>query len=168
MSKMFKLTRAFVLAVCAAALLCGTASAAEKAIDFGVIDEAGKQVRLSSFSGTPVIVNFWATWCPPCREELPAFDKVAAEFKGKVQFMMVDLADGYDETVEDAKEFVAHHGYNFPLFFDTEEEGAMAYGLSAVPTTIVISSNGEIVKRHIGGLDEKTLRGYAKRIAGGK
>lgn len=163
MSKMAK-----AAAVCAlmAMALCAAASALERAADFSVIDAAGRQVSLSDFKGTPVIVNFWATWCPPCRAELPAFDKLAAEYAGRIQFMMVDLTDGQRETIARAKKFAADEGYSFPLFFDTEYEGASAYAVRAIPTTVVINASGEVEETHIGGLDEATLRRYAERIAG--
>lgn len=157
-----------MIAVCAIVVLasCTAASALDSAADFSVIDEEGKRVSLSDFKGTPVIVNFWATWCPPCRAELPAFDKLAAEYEGKIQFMMVDLTDGRRETVEGAKQFAADEGYSFPLFFDTQYEGASAYAVRAIPTTVVINANAEVEEVHIGGLDEATLRRYAETIAG--
>lgn len=165
---MFKMFKTAAALVCAAALFCGAALAREKAVDFSVIDAKGGQTQLSDFAGMPVIVNFWATWCPPCRNELPAFDKVADEYDGKIQFMMVDLTDGRSETVEGAKAFAAEHGYTFPLFFDTMGEGSEAYGVRAIPTTVVITADGEIEQLHVGGMDEQTLRGYAERVAGGR
>lgn len=165
---MFKMSKTITALVCAASLFCGTALARERAADFGVIDAKGDHVRLSDFAGTPVIVNFWATWCPPCLRELPAFDKVAAEYDGKIRFMMVDLTDGRSETVEGAKAFAAEHGYSFPLFFDTMGEGAEAYGVRAIPTTVVITADGEIEQTHVGSMDEQTLRGYVERVAGGR
>lgn len=156
--KFLSVAAAFALALCSAAL------AGERAADFGVVGSDGSKVRLSDFEGTPLIVNFWATWCPPCRAELPAFDKLAAEYDGKVRFMMVDLTDGGRETVDRAKQFIIKEGYTFPVYFDTEYEGASAYAIRAIPTTVVIDANFEIEEVHIGGLDEAALRGYIKRI----
>lgn len=161
---MFRYVKRFAIGAAFALALCAAAFAGERAADFGVIDSDGAKVHLSDFAGTPLIVNFWATWCPPCRAELPAFNKLAAEYDGKVRFMMVDLTDGGRETVNSAKKFVAKEGYTFPVYFDTEYEGALAYGIRAIPTTVVIDSAFEIEEVHIGGLDEDTLRGYIERI----
>ena len=66
--------------------------------DFIVYDAEGTAFRLSDFKGKPVVVNFWASWCPPCRSEMPHFDQVYSEVKDDVMFMMVDLVDGQRET----------------------------------------------------------------------
>lgn len=165
---MIRALRAFAASVLVLVAICGAASAGDRAPDFSVVDVAGERVSLSSFTGKPVIVNFWATWCPPCRAELPYFDKLAAEHEGAVQFMMVDLTDGRRETIEVAKAFVEREGYSFPIFFDTEYEGASAYGVRAIPTTVVVDARGEIADVHIGAMDESTLRGYVDRVTKGR
>lgn len=161
---MLRALKVFSAAAIFALVIVSASWAGDKAPNFTVIDEAGSRVDLSSFLGKPVIVNFWATWCPPCREELPAFDKIASE-RSDVQFMMVDLTDGRRETVDRAKDFVKSAGYKFPVFFDVEYQGALAYGIRAIPTTVVVDANGEIEELHIGGLNEATLRGYVERVA---
>ena len=86
----------------------GEATADEKQLapDFTVYDKDGNPVQLSDFRGKPVVLNFWASWCGPCKSEMPDFDKKAAEMAGDVTFLMVNLTDGYQETVESASAFV--------------------------------------------------------------
>lgn len=128
-----------------------------KAQDFTVTDIDGNEVKLSDFLGKPVVLNFWASWCPPCKSEMPHFDKVNANVKDDVQFLMVDLVDGQRETVEKGKEYVASIGYSFPIYFDTTQEAANVYGIMSIPTTIFIDKDGYIVTSYQGAIDEETL-----------
>ena len=86
--------------------------------DFTVLDKDGNTVRLSEKFGKPIVINFWATWCPPCKQELPDFDKLCKEYGDRVVFMMVNLTDGYRDTVDGTKRFVSGKGYTFPVYFD--------------------------------------------------
>jgi thiol-disulfide isomerase/thioredoxin len=79
---------------------------ADTAADFYAFDFDGNKVSLSEKIGKPVVVNFWATWCPPCKSELPHFEKLYKELGDKVEFMMVDMTDGRRETADIVKEFV--------------------------------------------------------------
>ena len=76
--------------------------------DFSVTDGDGNEVKLADCLGKPVIINFWATWCPPCRSELPAFETLYGKYGNDVVFMMIDLSDGYRETPEIVKPTGAH------------------------------------------------------------
>lgn len=138
----------------------GTDTAKTDAIaapDFSMLNADGESVRLSDFLGTPVVLNFWATWCPPCRGELPYFDEAYAEYGDRVAFLMTDLTDGQSETIEGAQAFVTEQGYVFPLCYDTEMEGAYAYRVNAIPTTYFINADGTIHSYQIGALDRETL-----------
>lgn len=142
-----------------------TNSVKEKAPDFTVADENGREIRLSELRGMPVVVNFWANWCPPCRAEMPAFDNVWAEFRGgKIAFMMVNLTDGMRETVEAAGDFIKAQGYAFPVYYDTQGEAAAAYGVRSIPTTLFIGRDGNVVHRAQGEINEATLRSYIELI----
>ena len=121
-----------------------------KAPDFKVLDMEGNEVRLSDFFGKPIVLNFWASWCPPCKAELPDFEAACKKYEGKVTFLMVNLTDGQRETVEVAKAFVAEQGYTFPVYFDTKYEAAYLYGLSSIPQTYFISAEGEPIARATG------------------
>lgn len=129
----------------------------QAAKDFTVIDVEGKEVSLSDFKGKPVVVNFWASWCPPCKEEMPYFNEVYKELGDEVVFMMVDLVDGSRETVDTAKDFIRDNGYEFPVYFDTDQEAAIAYGIYSIPTSIFIDAEGKVVQSITGSMSKSDL-----------
>lgn len=126
--------------------------------DFTVTDRQGNTVSLAEFQGTPVVLNFWASWCGPCQSEMPEFDRLSGELEGEVAFLMVNLTDGFQETQELATAFVDELGYTFPVYFDLEQEGATAYGVTSIPTTYFIDREGYAVSRALGALTEERLR----------
>lgn len=132
--------------------------------DFPVLDADGNTVRLSDMFGKPVVINFWATWCPPCRSELPAFDKLYRQYGNEVSFMMIDLTDGYRETVEGVKRFISENGYTFPVYYDTEGSAAEAYNVSSIPFTVAVGRNGNIVGTHLGAMSEAALEKLIKTV----
>lgn len=133
--------------------------ALEQTADFTVLDEEGNSVSLSDYFGKPIIVNFWATWCPPCRAELPYFDTAAETYAGEIQFLMVDLTDGYNDTVDSAKSFARdENAYSFPLFFDVDFSAAEAYRINAIPVTLFIRADGSLMHQQIGSMDEASLQ----------
>lgn len=125
--------------------------------DFTALDTEGKEVKLSDYKGKPVVINFWASWCPPCKSEMPHFQKVYEEMKDQVQFLMVDMVDGYKETMEKGKQYISDNGYTFPVLFDTKEEAAYGYGISSIPTTFFIDKDGIVIAGVRGSIDEATL-----------
>ncbi len=88
--------------------------------DFVVYAADGTEHRLSDYRGRPVVLNFWASWCPPCRNEMPHFDRVYQEVKDDVMFMMVDLVDSRQEKQIDGQRYIDGEGFIFPVFFDTD------------------------------------------------
>lgn len=134
--------------------------------DFTVLDKDGNTVRLSEKFGKPIVINFWATWCPPCKQELPDFDKLCKEYGDRVVFMMVNLTDGYRDTVDDTKRFVSGKGYTFPVYFDTKDNAASAYNVSSIPQTTFIDAKGNIYTTRIGAMNEATLRIYLNALLG--
>lgn len=126
--------------------------------DFAVVDAQGNQHRLSDYLGTPVILNFWASWCGPCQMEMPEFEEAYQEYGGQIQFMMINLTDGYSDTVESATQTIMEGGYTFPVFFDTEREAAMNYNTSAIPVTCFIDAQGALVSTHVGMLSTDALQ----------
>ena len=146
------------------AVMAENAEAAEtqrhKAPDFSMIDQDGNSVALSDIiaRGKPVVLNFWASWCPPCKSEMPEFDKVHKELGGEIQFMMVDLTDGQRETVEKGTRYITEQGFSFPVYFDTKGEGSYTYGIRSIPTTLFIDKDGYMVTGVQGAINEATLR----------
>ncbi len=125
--------------------------------DFSILDADGNEVKLSDFFGTPIVLNFWASWCPPCKAELPDFEEACKKYEGKVVFLMVNLTDGQRETVEEAKDFVASQGYTFPVYFDTKYEAAYTYGVSSIPQTYFINADGSLEARATGMISASQL-----------
>ena len=120
--------------------------------DFTVTDREGNEVRFADLAGSPVILNFWASWCPPCRSELPDFDAAFAAYGDKITFLMIDLCDGARETPISGKAFVDEMGYSFPVFFDTSASAAAAYGVYSIPMTVGIRETGEITAVYTGAI----------------
>ena len=137
---------------------------ADQADDFTVYTEDNTPVRLSDKFGTPIVLNFWATWCGPCKLELPYFDAYAQEYGGRIEFMMINLTDGQRDTVTSVSQFVAENRYTFPVYFDTTLEAANVYGAYSIPLTIFIRSDGTVMTSHTGAMDESTLGAYLESL----
>ena len=113
--------------------------------DFTVFDIDGNAYKLSDFRGKPVILNFWASWCGPCKMEMPDIETAYQQYVEQIHFLLVNLADGYRETVEKGAAYVAEEGYTFPVYFDTDMEGAANYGVTGIPVTYFIDAEGNFV-----------------------
>lgn len=131
--------------------------------DFTVLDNTGREVRLSDYRGKPVVLNFWATWCYYCKVEMPDFDKAFEKYPD-VQFLMVNATDGVQETMESAKKYIEQEGFGFDVFFDTKLEAVNAYYVTGFPSTFFIDEDGNLVTRGSGMLDFETLEKGIKMI----
>lgn len=134
------------------------------AMDFTVYDEADNAIKLSDFYGKPIVVNFWATWCGPCKSELPAFEQLYNKYGNDINFLMVNLTDGAQETVSAVREFISENDYDFPVYYDTELDAAMTYSVYSIPATLFIDADGNIVASHMGAMSESTLQNYIESL----
>jgi thiol-disulfide isomerase/thioredoxin len=130
-----------------------------KAPDFTVTDYDGNEVKLSDYIGTPIVLNFWASWCPPCKAEMPHFNKVSEEYEeDELIFLMVDLVDGQRETIDLGKKYVEDNNFTFTVLFDTKQDAAATYGIRSIPSTLFIDKEGYIQAGQEGGMEEDLLR----------
>ena len=124
--------------------------------DFTAYDADGNAVQLSDYFGKPLVLNFWASWCGPCKSEMPAFQQ-AYEQEDGVQFLLVNMTGGR-ETQADAEALLAQEGYTFPVLFDLDLDAAMTYGVTALPTTYFLDAEGNLVAWAQGAINEQTLQ----------
>jgi len=113
--------------------------------DFYMEDAEGNGYKLSDFRGKPVILNFWASWCGPCKAEMPELEKAYQEYGDQIQFVIVDLVEGRTETKEMGLAHITESGYTFPVFFDVNQEASGAYRIMAIPLTCFIDAEGVLV-----------------------
>ncbi|KNY25215.1 peptidylprolyl isomerase [Pseudobacteroides cellulosolvens] len=130
-------------------------SAKTKAPDFQLENADGKKVKLSDYKGKTVVLNFWATWCGPCKNEMPDINKAAGEIAKSKDAVLLTVNIG--ETKDVAVKFMKDNGYNMNLLLDSKMEIANKYGVSAIPTTIVIDKNGNIADQIVGATTYKKL-----------
>lgn len=122
-----------------------------KAPEISVVALDTTPLTLQSLKGKVVLLNFWATWCPPCREEIPSMMKLNQAMTGKpFQMVCVSVDEGGKQAVQD---FFKNTGFSLPAYLDPTGQAAAAYGLTGVPETFIIDKQGVIAKKVIGGLD---------------
>jgi len=122
----------------------------KKAPDFTLKDIDGRDVSLSSLRGRVVLINFWATWCPPCRSEMPSLNSLYKEYRGKG---LVVLAISTDRRMSDVKDYVSKNTFEFQILLDPDMRVSRSYKVFSIPTTFLIERNGVIIKRFLGEED---------------
>jgi cytochrome c biogenesis protein CcmG, thiol:disulfide interchange protein DsbE len=135
--------------------------------DFTLEDLAGNPVQLSALRGQPVLLNFWASWCPPCKEEMPAMQRVHSEYAGQ-GFMILAVNTTYQDSESEARRFLQQGGLTFPVVFDRTGEASRLYETRALPTSFFIDADGIIREVVVGGpMSEALLRAQAERLLKG-
>jgi len=118
-----------------------------KYFDATFFDLNGKEVKISDYSGKVIFLNLWATWCPPCRKEMPEMEKLNEKFKDK-NFVMIAVSVGEDNKT--VKNFLSKNKYKFPIFTDNKRDIETKYSTGSIPTTYIIDKNGNILAQFIG------------------
>ncbi len=138
-----------------------------RSIDFELKDLNGKKISLSSFKGKVVLLNFWATWCPPCREEMPSMERLYRRFKDKD---LVILAVDLREEAKVVRKFVAKQKLSFPVLLDSDGKVGAIYGAQSIPLSYLVSRDGNVLAGTIGGRewDSKEHLAFFARLLGVK
>ena len=133
-----------------------------EAVEFTLYDQYGKEHKLSDYKGKTVFLNFWATWCPPCKEEMPYIEELYKEYnKNRDDVIILGVASpnlGSEGSKEDIEKFLNEEGYTFPVIFDEGGSQIYQYGISSFPSTFIIDKDGYITKYVPGAMDKETMK----------
>jgi len=140
-----------------------TNSLADPAPDFTLLSSTGENVRLAEQRGQVVMLNFWASWCGPCRKEMPLLDDMSKRYSA-AGFILYGVNVEEDNT--DAKKLIKELGVSFPILYDTESKASSLYNVDAMPTTVVIDKKGEIryINRGYKAGDENKYRDQIREL----
>ena len=132
----------------------GVPQQAMDAPGFSAEDMDGKQVSLSSQKGKVILLNLWATWCPPCRAEMPSIERLYQKQKDR-NFTILALASPTPprETRGKIVDFINDNGYTFPVLIDDSREISYQYGSGSIPTSWIIDADGKVIARFVGGME---------------
>ncbi len=132
--------------------------------DLELENSAGQKVRLSDFRGRPVLLNFWASWCPPCQAEMPAMQIVHDEY-GSQGFVVLAVNTTFQDSEVSALQFAAERGLSFPILFDRDGKISRQYEVRSMPTSFFIGADGVIREVVVGGpMSEGLLRSQAEQL----
>lgn len=134
----------------------------DKAPNFSLKSVKGKTVKLSDYKGKIVIVDFWATWCPPCRRGIP--DLVSIQKKFKKDVVVIGISLDAEKTIKDVPAFVKNYKINYPILYGDEKVVVDYGGIQSIPTAFVIDRKGNIVDSHIGLADKDTYINEIKEL----
>ena len=137
----------------------GSGLRGEAAPTFKLKDLAGADVAVEA-KGKPYIINFWATWCPPCQAEIPDLAAFYAAHKDTVDFYAVNL----QEDAQPVQKFMAERKVELPVVLDTQGAAANLYGVRAIPTTVVVDRDGKIAYRKTGGVTKEELEDVISKL----
>ncbi|CEP40045.1 cytochrome c biogenesis protein/redoxin [Paraclostridium sordellii] len=133
-----------------------------KALDFTLYDQYGKEHKLSDYKGKTIFLNLWATWCPPCRDEMPYIEELYKEYnKNTDEVIILGVASpnlGQEGDAKHVKDFLKQEGYTFPVLLDEGGSLVYQYGISSFPSTFIIDKDGYITQYVPGGMDKDTMK----------
>lgn len=131
----------------------------EKAPDFELKTLTGESVKLSDFKGKKVMVNFWATWCPPCKAEMPEMEKFYKQPNNDVVILAVNI-----DPQNDVKGFANKNGITFPILLDVNNDVNTMYGILSIPTTYFINSKGLIQNKYTGSMKLEMMNQFTGEL----
>jgi len=146
-----------ILAIFAASSLASSTLEGQSAPDFVLKSSAGDNLRLSEYRGDVVMINFWATWCGPCRQEMPLLDDLYSRYE-RVGFTLLGV--NIDDDSRRAMKMIEELGVNFPVLFDDGKDVSKLYAVEAMPVTVLVDREGTVRHVHHGykpGYEEKYL-----------
>jgi peroxiredoxin len=146
-----------VFSVFAASSLASSGLAGQPAPDFALKSSAGQNMRLSEYRGDVVMINFWATWCGPCRQEMPLLDELYSRYQ-RVGFNLLGV--NIDDDSSRAMDMINELGVSFPVLFDATKEVSRLYQVDAMPVTVIVDREGNVRHVHQGykpGYEQKYL-----------
>jgi peroxiredoxin len=132
--------------------------------EFSLFDLAGNEVRLSDYRGKKVLLNFWATWCPPCKAEMPYMQEYYEEYQKDGFEILAVNATVTENSTEDVVKFVEENGLTFPIPMDEKNQVSSGYEIMAYPTSFFIDSDGVIRSKIIGGMTKEYLEDEIKKL----
>jgi cytochrome c biogenesis protein CcmG/thiol:disulfide interchange protein DsbE len=134
----------------------------DKAPDFSLKSVDGKTIKLSDYKGKVVIIDFWATWCPPCRKGIP--DLISIQKSHIKDVVIIGISLDAEKTIKDVPEFVKSYGINYPIVYGDEKVVAAYGGIQGIPTAFVIDRKGNIVDKHVGLVPKETYTNKIKEL----
>lgn len=146
MGKWFLLCIVLLLASCTSS----TTTDAVPATNFALPTLDGEQIQLAELRGRWVVINFWATWCAPCVAELPLLQQLAEQHPNKLAVLAVNMRENED----DVRAFIAQHEIDLQVLMQPDDQTLIDYGVQGLPLSIVVSPGGEVVRRHVGPVDQ--------------
>lgn len=136
-------------------------SQVQTAPNFTLTDLNGKTVSLSDYKGKNIYINFWASWCGPCRLEMPDIEKIYQAYKDKE---LIILAVNIGESKDKVKAFMNVNELNFPVLLDTEGKAAKIYKVSSIPVSLFINKEGVVVGKQVGLMNYNHMESYIKEL----
>lgn len=155
--KIRNLLAGVLLSAFAASSLASSGLSGQPAPDFALKNSSGENIRLSEYRGDVVMINFWATWCGPCRQEMPLLDELYSRYE-RVGFSLLGV--NIDDDANRAMEMINELGLSFPVLFDATKEVSRLYQVDAMPVTVIVDREGNVRHVHQGykpGYEQKYL-----------
>lgn len=134
----------------------------DKAPNFSLKSVDGKTIKLSDYKGKIVILDFWATWCPPCRRGVPDLISIQKEFKKDV--VVIGISLDREKTIKDVPGFMKDYGINYPVVYGDDKVTIDYGGIRSIPTSFVIDKKGNVVDSHIGLVPKEVFTDKIKEL----